>query len=214
MSAPVPYYQDDHATIYHADWRDVIDHINADVLVTDPPYGIEFRSNYAGRNTVQNQGIANDADTSHRDAVLERWGSKPALVFGTWKKPRPEGVRAILQWDKGTVGMGAMDVPWWPNTEEIYVLGKGWIGTRSSSVLHHSGRLMSERVHPTEKPLALLRELMAKCPPGVVLDPFMGSGSTLRAAKDFGRRCIGIELEERYCESAARRMCQEALDVG
>jgi site-specific DNA-methyltransferase (adenine-specific) len=69
----------------------------------------------------------------------------------------------------------------------------------------------TEREHITQKPESLIRELLSIAPPGIVLDPFMGSGTTLRAAKDLNRRAIGIEIEERYCEIAAERCRQEVL---
>jgi site-specific DNA-methyltransferase (adenine-specific)/modification methylase len=69
----------------------------------------------------------------------------------------------------------------------------------------------TRRRHPTEKPVELMRWCIQQCPAGVVLDPFMGSGTTLRAAKDLGRKSIGVELEERYCEIAAKRLGQEVL---
>lgn len=69
-----------------------------------------------------------------------------------------------------------------------------------------------EREHVTQKPLGVLRELLRIVPEGgLVLDPFMGSGTTLRAAKDLGLRAVGVELEERYCAVAARRLGQEVL---
>ena len=104
--------------------------------------------------------------------------------------------------------MGDLSIPWFPCTEEVYVLGSGWVGSRSSGVLRHVGR---NEHHPTEKPLPLLHELLAKCPPGVIADPFAGSGSTLVAARNLGRLAVGVEIEERYCEAIATRLAQGDL---
>lgn len=219
-----PYYADDAATIFHGDCREITDWLTADVLVTDPPYGIAFRSGMAGagldtpETANRPRSIVGDDDTSVRDIALTMWGDRPALVFGTWKRPRPTATRQVLTWAKGDhLGMGDLSLPWRPNTEEIYVLGSGFSGHRGSAVLDFPGPVTHAskgRHHPHQKPVELLRELIGKCPPGVVADPFMGSGSTLRAAKDLGRRAIGIEVDERYCEIAARRLAQEVLDLG
>ena len=111
--------------------------------------------------------------------------------------------------------MGDLSIPWKPNHEEIYVLGTGFVGKRTSGVLYfisdrECNGVVRERSHPTEKPLPLIVELLSKAP-GTILDHFMGSGTTLRAAKDLGRQCIGIEISEAYCEIAARRLGQEVL---
>ena len=84
--------------------------------------------------------------------------------------------------------------------------------TRASNYAH--GQLASEgKSHPTQKPLPLMQWCVAFTS-GTVLDPFMGSGTTLRAAKDLGRKAIGVEIEERYCEIAAQRLSQQVLDFG
>jgi site-specific DNA-methyltransferase (adenine-specific) len=74
--------------------------------------------------------------------------------------------------------------------------------------------IANERVHPTQKPVSLMRWCIEFFPHArTILDPFMGSGTTLRAAKDLGRKAIGIEIEERYCEIAAKRLSQMALPL-
>lgn len=211
-----PYYADDLVTLYHGDCREVATWLEADVLVTDPPYGIDYRSN-AQRQTLA-RSIEGDRDTTVRDDALNLWGDKPALIFGTWRVARPSRTRQVLVWDtKGALGMGAMDLPWKPSHQEIYVLGRGFTGRRGSDVitcapvqsLGYNGRQ-----HPHEKPVDLLLRLLDKCPPGVVADPFAGSGPTLVAAKRLGRHAVGVELEERYCEIAARRLSQGVLFGG
>lgn len=212
-----PYYQDDACTIFHGDCREVAEWLQADVLVTDPPYGMQFASGMGG--AFGKSEVAGDGNTGVRDEALRLWRPRPALVFGRWSVPRPSETRQVLTWEKGNhVGMGDLSLPWKPNTEEIYVLGKGFVGKRRSAVLRcfaiagTVGRMQDgTRFHPTEKPVDLLRDLIGSCPSGVIADPFMGSGTTLRAAKDLSRKAIGIEIEERYCEIAARRLGQEVL---
>lgn len=208
-----PYYEKGGITIYHGEAAAVLPLVDGDVMLTDPPYGISYSSGFESPGGLA-RSIEGDRDTSTRDTVLDLWDG-PALVFGTWRAPRPRGVRMLLVWDsQGALGMGALDLPWKPAHQEIYVLGKGFSGRRDTDVLSfHPVQATARRgrVHPHEKPIALIRALLAKCPAGTVVDPFMGSGTTLRAAKDEGRSAIGIEIEERYCEIAARRLGQEVL---
>ncbi len=208
-----PYYADDWVTIYHGDCREIMP--DADVLVTDPPYGYSHSSGWDG--PFQNDPIAGDDDTTLRDAILGKWRG-PAIVFGSWKSTPPGNVATVLVWDKGlAAGMGDLAMPWKPNWEHIYIIGSGFSGRRDSGVISGYNVVTwasKGREHPNEKPVGLLRDLLQKCPPGLVLDPFMGSGTTLRAAKDLGRKAIGIEIEERYCEIAAKRCAQEVLDFG
>lgn len=229
MGLVTPYYQDEHATLYHGDCLQITAWLEADVLVTDPPYGMALRTGKRkGRfGDFGDCRVAGDDDPSVRDAALERWGDeRPALAFGRWSVTRPAGVKSLLTWEKGNhTGMGNLEIPWSPTTEEIYILGR-WPkrerrgrdgGGRSSATILINApapAAMNGRLHPTEKPLALMRALIDKCPPGVIADPFAGSGSTLVAAKQLGRRAIGVELEERYCEAAALRLSQGVLDFG
>lgn len=164
--------------------------------------------------------IAGDLTTDARDTVLNRWGGEPAIVFGSWRQPRPAATRHRLIWHKTKAAPGYRTLPWYPADEEIYVLGEGFIGHPTQNVLTtttmQSGAngLVARIGHPTPKPVELMEELIMRCPPEwVIIDPFAGSGSTLRAAKNLGRRSIGFEVDERYCRIAANRLSQEALTL-
>lgn len=214
-----PYYDQDGITIYHGDALDLLDVIPTlgGVMVTDPPYGINHSSNRPGA-PLRGEQIANDDSTEVRDAVLRVWTPLPAIVFGTCRAPVPPvPIRATLVWDKGGhVGMGDLDLPWKQNWEHIYVSGPGFVGRRGTGVLKFNAIApwAGEIQHPHQKPVELLRELVAKCPPlTTIVDPFMGSGTTLRAAMDLGRSAIGIEIEEEYCEMAVRRLAQGVFDL-
>lgn len=212
-----PYYADDNVTLYHGHCLAVTEWLTADVLVTDPPYGMRYESNMNRnkRNVKMGRPVAADDSTAARDQVLELWGSKPALVFGRWNCPRPASTRARLIWDKRGGFMGDLSLPWGPADEEIYVLGDGFTGKREGNVLSVHMLMSADRErpdHPTPKPVPLMERLIEKCPRGVVADPFAGSGATLLAARNLGRRCIGVELEERYCDLIATRLSQGALD--
>lgn len=221
MSAP--YYDDGQVQLWHGDCREHTQWLQAAVLLNDPPYGIDYRSNH-GDDEVRTlrRSIANDSDTSVRDTILEAWGDRPALVFGTWRIPRPTGVQMLLIWDtKGANGMGDTSIPWKPAHQEIYVLGHsrafGFSGPRTSDVLSIApvqSTAKNGRLHPHQKPVPLLGELIRKCPPGPIADPTAGSGSILVAAKAEGRRAIGVELEEKDCEVIAKRLAQDCLDFG
>ena len=211
-----PYYEQDGIVIYHGDCQEILPALTGvDVLVTDPPYGIAYFSARKRRDNYA-RGILGDMDAVLRDWLVGEWDGLPALLFGSWRISRPAGTRAVLIWDKGgALGMGDLSLPWKLDHEEIYVIGHGWRGSRDTgSVLRVPPEQSLGRDHPHQKPLRLMKMLLEKCLPSwVVLDPFMGSGSTLVAAKQLGRRAIGIEIEERYCEIAAKRLAQGVLSL-
>lgn len=216
-----PHYADDLVTIYHGDCRDVIPTLTYDVVVTDPPYGIGWqKGDNKAAGSRPHAGIVNDEDTTVRDEVLALTQGRPAAVFGSFYAPYPPQVRQVLVWwkpaDAGVVGS---TTGYRRDVEPLFLCGDWpvrsveWAGVLRSC-RRSIAAVARETGHPHTKPVDLMRDVIRRCPPGVILDPFMGSGSTLKAAKDLGRRAIGIEVDERYCEIAAKRMAQEALDFG
>ena len=213
----IPYYEDDAVTIFHGDCREILPGLAFDAVVTDPPYGIGYEQTIG---TARQWGtIAGDESDALARWVIEAVHPTPMLVFGINHFPTalPEPGRWIC-WDKRLSErvdrmLGApFELAWMNGPDKAGFMYR----------IQHAGAVNADRgannannvkrLHPTQKPVVLFRRLLADhFPTGVILDPFMGSGTTLRAAKDLGRKAIGIELEERYCEAAATRLGQEVL---
>lgn len=211
------------ATLYCGDARDFILTLGCPAgVLTDPPFGIDYQSGHATDALwAGGRRIANDQDTSVRDEVLgecDLLGKPPMLVFGSRKRPEPADTKMVLIWDKGpALGMGDLSLPWKPTTEEIYVLNSGWVGKRDKgAVVYHppvQSMAKNGRLHPNEKPVGLLRKLLQSFPDGLILDPFMGSGSTGVACMLEDRDFIGCEIDPAYFDIACRRI-EEAQRQG
>jgi len=216
-----PYYRDEFVTLYHGDCRE-IDLPAVDLVLTDPPYGVSYVSNSGvgqGTRPITNDGarLALRLQRSLLPRIeathvlwFTRWDAWPDVWvdLGQWFR-----MRGLLVWDKGNPGMGDLK-HWGPSYELIASAGEGrTVGGRDQSVLRFPPTPSANRNHPTEKPIELLRYLLEKMAPATVLDPFAGSGTTLIAAQSLGIRCTGVELDERYCEIAAKRLAQGVLDL-
>lgn len=218
--------------IHFGDWREAVaTWPSKATLVTDPPYGNRYRSNYRrGHNGKRRFGvdrklatrIVGDNTTRERDAVMRlRWSA--AAVFGPARIDRTppwQNPRQILAWDKGDgSGMGDLSFPWRPNYETIAIYGLGWTGKRSSSVLRGTVLAFSResasngRYHPHEKPLNVVAELVEKAPPGSIVDPFAGGGTTLLAAALLGRDAYGGEIDPQYRDVILGRLAADGIEV-
>ena len=225
-----PYYQDSAVTIYHGDCREILPAMpKVDLVLTDPPYGVAYETAWRSRGDALRVPVANDQDLA---VVAEAWPLIMAALsddthWYAFASPRRiaeaddifTGSKHILAWDKGDRGtVGDLECGFGEAWEAIFYGMKGrrpLNGKRPRTVIRYDWSSTCDPVHPTVKPVYLLERLIAWSTDAgdMVLDPFMGSGTTLRAAKDLGRKAIGIEIEERYCEIAARRMQQEVLPL-
>jgi site-specific DNA-methyltransferase (adenine-specific) len=220
VSTITPYYEDEWATIYHGDCRDLLPSLTADVCLTDLPYaiGVEYGSY---EDTEPNL----DALVAEALPLMRQASPVVALTCGIgnwWRFPRPTWVLCWYQNNSPTAS-GKWGFNQW---QPILVYGtdpylKRQLGRRSDVVaVGASGTDLvwtREAGHPCPKPLGAWKAILRRVSPAetdVVLDPFMGSGTSLVASKYTGRRAIGIEVDERYCEIAARRLGQEVLDLG
>jgi DNA modification methylase len=222
-----PYYSHAGIEIYHGDCREILPTLGfADLIVTDPPYGAEYQSSY---RTIPFEPITGDTSTAlaieATGIALQRLSvERHIYMFGRYDTSSlPITPPVELIWDKQTLSMGNLEIPWGSQHEPIMFSilkskahrenGKGGLSARlrRGSILSYPRPQATE--HPTEKPVALLRELIESSSRigEIVLDYFCGIGSTIVAARMEGRKAIGIEIEEKYCEIAAKRLSQEVF---
>lgn len=214
-----PYFDDGNGrVIYHGDSLEIIptlDPSDYQLLLTDPPYGINYvggNKNGCGLWKSRHDGIKIHGDDKPFDPThlldlkilhVVLWGANNYAD----KLPTSRG---WIAWDKkpnlGSNDFGDGELAWTNADRVLRIFRHTWSGLIRAS--QHGQRSL----HPTEKPVCLLRwciELMGS--PDSILDPYTGSGTALLAAKQMGKRCVGIEIEEKYCEIAARRLDQETL---
>ena len=221
-----PYYENKDITIWHGDCREILPLIdsNIDLLFTDPPYGID-----GGRGTNSKRGkgkyesgLWEDTPEYIKDIVVPFVSD---LIINTNRAVITPGKRHMFFypspsdigcfWTPAAIGRG----PWGFNSfNPILYYGRD---PRAGLGSWPSGKLVVEapetKEHPCSKPLNAWQWLLAKScvdTSEIILDPFMGSGTTLRAAKNLGMKAIGIEIEERFCEIAVTRLGQEVMDLG
>ncbi len=219
-----PYYEHAGITIYHGDCRDVIDTFpNNLVLCGDPPYGISLKTNYRERKRGA-LALCNDYPPVYGDD--SPFDPSPFLRFETialfganYYADKLPSMPSWIVWDKvddleskreiGFNDQADCELIWTNTGLPARIIHHKWMGAMKDSERQDS------RVHPTQKPVVLMKMVLniLVVKERVILDPFMGSGSTLIAAKELGCRAIGIEIEERYCEIAAKRLSQETLGI-
>ena len=193
-----PYYDEDGITIYHGDCREIVPTLGKfDLLLTDPPYGLAMSGGTWGKKmdaTYQSW----DAEAPDIEAVIAT--SEHQIVWGgNYFKVRPS--RGWLIWKK----------PFFPTMADAEM---AWTSFDKNTKVFESSRSPDgKQHHPTQKPVDLMTWCIGYAGDcgATIIDPFAGSGTTGRAAKDLGRKCTMIEREERYCEIAARRMSQGVL---
>lgn len=236
-----PYYSDEWVTLYCGDSRDILPQIQADVLVADPPYGVDLGNGSSQgthgscRKAINRgrkdpgRGLLRVAYDEYEDTydnfvdivvpvIRQALGQvkRGAVFSGPHLQELPKaaalgGVYSPAASGRHSWGFKTFLPVMFYGTSPGLAQGKG---AAKPTVLQSTAQAVSNG-HPCPKPLPWMRWLvdLTTMPGETVLDPFAGSGTTLRAAKDLGLRAIGIELDERYCEIAVRELAQDVLPL-
>jgi len=218
-----PYFECDGITLYHADYRELLPKLKADLICTDPPYGIGVArrsfSGGRGRKHCRSGILAGKKPVACRDYGDHDWDDAPParwvfdlmreisrwqIIFGGNYFPLPPS-RCWLVWDKdnGATAYSDCELAWTNLDKPVRKLKWRWNG-----FLQEDMKRKEKRVHRAQKPLPLMRWCIQQAPEECrsILDPFAGSGTTLLAARELGRTAIGIEREEAFCEMAAKHL--------
>ena len=231
-----PYYQDSAVTIYYGDCLEIMPKLEAesvDLVLTDPPYGVDYVTNHRARGDVLVHEIAGDsslktyiASIYHAARLLKQdrhWYSFAAPLSTSGELLEALALaglsyKNLLVWDKQNQSVGDLTGDYGRAWEPIIFAHKGrrdLFGSRDPNILRFSRGSGATYEHPTQKPVKMMQYLIqtSTLQGELIVEPFMGGGGVVKAAKDLGRRAIGIEIEERYCEIAAKRCAQEVLDL-
>jgi DNA modification methylase len=211
-----PYYEDDSVVIYNQDCRLVLPLIpdkSVDLVLTDPPYGIDYQSSWRTDNQRK--------DKIYGDKEFPLWifDFNPRIAMLIWCRwdilsilPKP---KSFIVWDKLVHSMGDLDhefgrqweaIAFYPSDEHEFIY-------RPVDVIRCMRISPDKLVHPNEKPAGAITPLIASQKGDLILDPFLGSGTTAYCAKKLGRKCIGIEISEKYCEISAKRCSQTVMNL-
>ena len=201
MSLPKPYYDHANITIYNADCRDILPHLDPmDLVLTDPPYGLNDKMQGGTWGIAYRHGdmMKWDYILSESDFAIILDIKAKKIIWGANNYNMPPS-RCWLVWEKPKI----------PTLSDVEM---AWTDFDKPSKSLFVPRVSIAKGHPTEKPIKLMEWCINFYPEAqTILDPFMGSGTTLVAAKQLGRKAIGIEIEEKYCEIAVQRLSQEVL---
>ena len=226
-----PYFETENGKLYHGDCLEILPELEpVDLVLTDPPYGIDYQSAWRTDRAQWKSKIANDINpfiewlpdsfkkttNGGRLFCFCRWDVE--AVFSEGIQDAGYSIKSQIIWDKVVHGMGDLQGSFAPCHENALYATKGTFkfqGKRPKSILRYSRVPAESLLHPNEKPVHLIRDLIVSLshPEDKTLDPFFGSGTTGVACEELGRKWIGIEISEKYCEIAARRIEKETQQL-
>jgi len=225
-----PYYEDESVTIYNADWREVSHWVfqshESAVVVSDPPYNIGYHYESYNDNMREDQYLDLLASMYSKRMVMVNY-PETTISLALWLREAP---MKIVSWVyNSNTPRQHRSISWFGCKPDLSLSGQPYKNIEDKRIQQRISDGKEARLydwwyedqvknvsdektdHPCQIPLSLMKRILTITPAATYIDPFMGSGTTLRAAKDLNRKAIGIEIEERYCEIAAKRMSQLAM---